>query len=1288
MRHRSLWLVAAVAAVAAVAMLGGSLSPPTASAAPTTLRACTASDGLVPDLGAVTINQGLGSYASEKLVRGKETLVRFFLKLPGVVGTTCSGSINVINTSSSPTRMTLIDPATPDDGDTFTGDLPDPIAPYQTYPSAGTAISSSSVSVNSSADPIFVVPASRVNACNATPCSITTPFTLQFKARIYYTTSANSTPTFRDFSLMPGTTSTPIAGNFSQLPNAFRVLVIPMGDKNQLYSSQFTSTGQQAVQSGFDALSRMLPVPAGVTSTLRTTSGGIRYWINLAAMLDLKAIPGAYPSGSTKFCGTQQNFDGTAANSYQDGIRAKLAWYLQTYNSNPDNAAYPADRVLGVVDSAISDGSTSSLTCAEGFASTISPEAWVRAIPDKPASGRTAAVPSMTGSLMAMELVHTLGQENVAAGFVHSTATVADGTAPDRGYHITSRSFIANDRTALNFVNTSTAPWNNNSTLLELGAFERALCNFGGVVSPVNFQCTSPSQIGTDAAPAGTGHFVISATTDGTAANTAVTSSQLLQPQEEAQDDHPILETPCLASSQYNLAFYTFADQPGSPSTVCYVPTSGPVSEHDADTRVISTRLTIAGAFPSPGGVTKVELRKGTTVLHTEIVQEGGLEIVGASLNPGSSFTQTKTITTPEILPKPDVYFLADTTGSMGPALANVKTNASSILDRVKAEASEPRFGAGDYKDFRSCGSGETAPCFADGYAFNNAAPIPASDDDGAAALAAIGGDTSGWQAGGGLDAPEGQLYALQQLTDPLEAGWRDDSSRILVWFGDNPGHDPVCAAISGDTSDVTHVTLTSALRDANIRIIAVSLDTDGEGPFSTGLNGNLTAESDVDYDAACGDSPPSSPQQANSFANATGGVVKEAASAEEVSNEILAGLTNLPAEVKPVATCQEGLSISFDPTRKTVTSGEDASFAEHVTVSAGATLGDELTCNITFLINDKEVLLDDGVTPDPRFKQTVTVPVDNTSSSEVKISTPTDAKADIFIECDGGQLPGQVALPAASVAGSISTFVINADTTNACAGPGGSDPQVSVLFTDGSSHELISLDGAGATSEGGQPAKPESPTASIYAPAPNFVNPVNQPFALNGQVFDPDDGPLDEPPNPSWTITGPAGSGILLTATGNFADVSPPAGTWPLGDYTVRISGTDSDDNEAHASVIVHVRSYVFSGFLPPIRPLPTVNDGKVKSTIPIKWQLRDQAGNFITDLGVVAAIRVGSTPCPSAVTVCDVTPTGGTMLRYDTKTNQYVYNWLTPSTPGTYVVSVHFTDGTTYAAYFKLTK
>ena len=40
--------------------------------------------------------------------------------------------------------------------------------------------------------------------------------------------------------------------------------------------------------------------------------------------------------------------------------------------------------------------------------------------------------------------------------------------------------------------------------------------------------------------------------------------------------------------------------------------------------------------------------------------------VVHEEMAPGDSITITKTATTPEIPPLPDVYFLADTTGSMG----------------------------------------------------------------------------------------------------------------------------------------------------------------------------------------------------------------------------------------------------------------------------------------------------------------------------------------------------------------------------------------------------------------------------------------------------------------------------------------------------------------------------------------------------------------------------------------------------------------------------------------------
>jgi hypothetical protein len=45
---------------------------------------------------------------------------------------------------------------------------------------------------------------------------------------------------------------------------------------------------------------------------------------------------------------------------------------------------------------------------------------------------------------------------------------------------------------------------------------------------------------------------------------------------------------------------------------------------------------------------------------------------------------------------------------------------------------------------------------------------------------------------------------------------------------------------------------------------------------------------------------------------------------------------------------------------------------------------------------------------------------------------------------------------------------------------------------------------------------------------------------------------------------------------------------------------------------------------------------------------------------------------------------PTGGTVLRYDTSTNQFVYNWSTPTTPGCYVFTLALTDGTQHQAYF----
>ena len=110
--------------------------------------------------------------------------------------------------------------------------------------------------------------------------------------------------------------------------------------------------------------------------------------------------------------------------------------------------------------------------CAEGMASLISPEAWVRAFPD------TAATPSMTGALLRdgdRAHVRARAREPLVLDF-HSLNTAADGTDPNRGYNVALRAFLADDHSAMKL----RRAWNNNTTILEKADYAFLLCVLGG----------------------------------------------------------------------------------------------------------------------------------------------------------------------------------------------------------------------------------------------------------------------------------------------------------------------------------------------------------------------------------------------------------------------------------------------------------------------------------------------------------------------------------------------------------------------------------------------------------------------------------------------------------------------------------------------------------------------------------------------------------------------------------------------------------------------------------------
>jgi hypothetical protein len=201
--------------------------------------------------------------------------------------------------------------------------------------------------------------------------------------------------------------------------------------------------------------------------------------------------------------------------------------------------------------------------------------------------------------------------------------------------------------------------------------------------------------------------------------------------------------------------------------------------------------------------------------------------------------------------PKADVYLLADTTGSMGAVLAAVAAGSTAIVTDPSLAGFDVAWGVGNYRDF-------PVPDI-NSYAFQHQVS-PTSN------LVTVTGAIGTWTADQGGDGSEGQLHALQQIATDPAVGWRPDSKRILVWFGDAPGHDPICAAISGLAADITEATATTALTTApGITVLAVSTTTG----FVNGLDDDPAADA-ANYTGTC--TVGGTAGQATRIAAATGG--------------------------------------------------------------------------------------------------------------------------------------------------------------------------------------------------------------------------------------------------------------------------------------------------------------------------------------------------------------------------------------------------------------------------------
>ncbi len=175
-------------------------------------------------------------------------------------------------------------------------------------------------------------------------------------------------------------------------------------------------------------------------------------------------------------------------------------------------------------------------------------------------------------------------------------------------------------------------------------------------------------------------------------------------------------------------------------------------------------------------------------------------------------------------------------------------------------------------------------------------------------------------------------------------------------------------------------------------------------------------------------------------------------------------------------------------------------------------------------------------------------------------------------------------------------------------------------------------------------------------------------------------------------------GSGVL---SGNSATFSTSALTGGVHSITAAYLGDASHLPSTSAALAQTVLVfYTFTGFLPPMATAGTIGSPSFSgssnygSAQPIKWQLQDANGNYISDLTTTTNLSAAPYPAgvcsgqASGAPVLLYSPTagakGGSTFRYDTGGNQFIFNWNTGymAGPGCYELELQLNDGSAIKA------
>lgn len=135
----------------------------------------------------------------------------------------------------------------------------------------------------------------------------------------------------------------------------------------------------------------------------------------------------------------------------------------------------------------------------------------------------------------------------------------------------------------------------------------------------------------------------------------------------------------------------------------------------------------------------------------------------------------------------------------------------------------------------------------------------------------------------------------------------------------------------------------------------------------------------------------------------------------------------------------------------------------------------------------------------------------------------------------------------------------------------------------------------------------------------------------------------------------------LLVSCAGPVAN-GELVNTRTAGARTFKVTAKDSVYTTTHTHAFTVEPNFNFVGFLAPASAPPTLNLVSRGALVPIRWQLPDGRGGFVTDPTSFSSATVGSLTCGSAPAVpLSETASGPAGISYDASTQSFVYVWQT---------------------------